>query len=104
MSSFPTKATNTWLAEMSSFPTNLPTSGGHQHLAEIINTLLCTQHMRTSNQLVNYKGTHNGVITSHEIVAGYEGTDNTTDQLQHIHTCTQLVIITTHGLCTQSLM
>ena len=54
--------------------------------------------MRTSNQLVNYKGTHNGVITSHEIVAGYEGTDNTTDQLQHVHNCTQLVIITTHCL------
>ena len=59
--------------------------------------------MRTSNQLVNYKGTHNGVIISHEIVAGYEGTDNITDQLQHIHNCTQLVIITTYGLCTQSL-
>ena len=33
-----------------------------------------TQNMRTSNQLANYKGTHNGV---HEIVAGYEGTDVT---------------------------
>ena len=43
---------------------------------------------------MNYKGTHNGAITPHEIVAGYEGTDNTTDQF-----CTQLVIITTHGLC-----
>ena len=38
------------------------------------------------------------LATSHEIVAGYEGTDNTTDQLQHIHNCTQLVIITTHCL------
>ena len=36
----------------------------------------------------------------HTIVAGYEGTNNTTDQLQHIHNCTQLV----YGLCTQSLI
>jgi len=57
----------------------------------------CLQNIisRTSNQLVNYKGTHNDAITPHEIVAGYERTDNTTDQF-----CTQLVIITTHGLCT----
>ena len=39
------------------------------------------------------QGAHNGVIISHEIVAGYEGTDKTTDQLQHIHNCTQLVIL-----------
>jgi len=32
------------------------------------------------------KGAHNGAITPHEIVTGYEGTDNTTDQLRTFRT------------------
>ena len=40
--------------------------------------MVCVYHnMRTSNRFGSYEGTHNGVNTLHEIVAGYEGTTNT---------------------------